>query len=372
MLTIFIKLSLILIAPFLIPVPVTDVSIITVLLLVLSITALNQYLNLPNVAVLTMVFLLALSFFIPYFVAFFPLICFTLLEFEPNKEDTSNVATLGGIILRPSFLLFLVVFPMVIHRYFFAVETLVMIIIITVISGITRYICNQLKVALIKNQEIRDNSIELQLALQNKNKALAENLDADIYLATLRERNRIAREIHDNVGHLLSRSILQIGAVSAINQSHEMEASLESVKETLDLAMTSIRQSVHDLHDDSIDLREAVGKMIEPVPFQVELNYDVSGNIENNVKFCFLGVLKEGITNISKHSNATRTIITLKEHPAFYQLLIHDNGSVSSEKVGVGMGLENMKERVEALDGYFALTIDDGFKIFISIPKKSA
>ena len=56
--------------------------------------------------------------------------------------------------------------------------------------------------------QIRDDSEEHTLLLSEKNKALLEKQDYEIYAATLRERNRIAREIHDNVGHVLSRSIL--------------------------------------------------------------------------------------------------------------------------------------------------------------------
>jgi signal transduction histidine kinase len=78
---------------------------------------------------------------------------------------------------------------------------------------------------------------------------------------------------------------------------------------------------------------------------------------------------KEAITNISKHSNATTVLITLKEHSAFYQLLIHDNGQVPVDNNPVGMGITNMEERVEALGGHFNLATDNGFKIFISIPK---
>jgi signal transduction histidine kinase len=294
---------------------------------------------------------------------------------------------------------------------------------------VLQYICKQLKVLLNENKKIRDNSMELQLALQRKNKTILENYDEDIHHVTLKERNRIARDIHDNVGHLLSRSILQIGAVQAIIQSKRFKDSiqfpdelswtredfiedsiegfiedsledsinysLDSLKDSLDLAMTSVRQSVHNLRDDSIDLQDAIRNMIQPVPYKVEFTYEISSEIENNIKFCFLGVLKEAITNISKHSNATKVLITLKEHPAFYQLLIHDNGSIQRENplklsqiadaslendtssfldyksisANVGMGIENMIERVEMLDGYFNIATEDGFKIFISLPK---
>ena len=58
--------------------------------------------------------------------------------------------------------------------------------------------------------------------LQEKNKNLMEKQDYEIYLATLRERNRIAREIHDNVGHMPSRSILQMGALITIHKEEPL------------------------------------------------------------------------------------------------------------------------------------------------------
>ena len=60
----------------------------------------------------------------------------------------------------------------------------------------------------------RDDSRERDLLLSQKNKALLEKQDYEIYNATLKERNRIAREIHDNVGHVLSKFILMLGAAS--------------------------------------------------------------------------------------------------------------------------------------------------------------
>lgn len=53
-------------------------------------------------------------------------------------------------------------------------------------------------------KKTRDDSKELTLMLEQKNRNLLEKQDAEVYMATLKERNRIAREIHDNVGHMLS------------------------------------------------------------------------------------------------------------------------------------------------------------------------
>ena len=84
---------------------------------------------------------------------------------------------------------------------------------------------------------------------------MQRNQDYEIYLATLKERNRIAREIHDNVGHMLTRSILQLGALSVINKDETVGEAINDLSGTLNTAMTSIRSSVHDLHDDSIALK---------------------------------------------------------------------------------------------------------------------
>ena len=64
----------------------------------------------------------------------------------------------------------------------------------------------------------RDDSTEQAILLKSRNQSLLKKQDYEIYNATLKERNRIAREIHDNVGHLLSRSILLTGALKAVNK----------------------------------------------------------------------------------------------------------------------------------------------------------
>ena len=71
-----------------------------------------------------------------------------------------------------------------------------------------------------------DSGEEKALLLSEKNKALAEKQNSEIYAATLRERNRIAREIHDNVGHVLSRTILLTGDARDINKDQNLDSFL--------------------------------------------------------------------------------------------------------------------------------------------------
>lgn len=221
---------------------------------------------------------------------------------------------------------------------------------------------------------LRDNSVEQQMRLRQANAQLLENQDNQIYIATLKERNRIAREIHDNVGHLLSRSLLQSAALLTICKDETMQPQLENLKNTLDEAMTSIRNSVHDLHDESIDMKEAMTNLVEQFTFcPVSFQCDISRQTPKAVKYCFLTIVKEGLNNIVKHSNATMVRITVTEHPGFYQLLIEDNGTNStipqSEEISSGIGLSSMQERVQSLNGIIHIHNEKGFRIFVSIPK---
>lgn len=224
-----------------------------------------------------------------------------------------------------------------------------------------------------KYKKVRDDSMERNLLLKEKNRSLLEKQNYEIYAATLKERNRIAREIHDNVGHMLSRSILMVGALKAVSKDPALSVPLAQLNDTLNTAMNNIRESVHDLHDESINLKEAADSILKEFQYcPVSLEYDMGYTVPSSVKYCFLSVIKEALSNLAKHSHATSACITLREHPAMYQLIISDNGKgMPKEKKSDGIGLVNMKERVALLKGNIRFQTENGFRIFIMIPKEN-
>ena len=97
--------------------------------------------------------------------------------------------------------------------------------------------------------------------------------------------------------------------------------------------------------------------------------------IPQAVRYGFIAIIREALNNVIKHSNADRVHILVREHPALYQLIIEDNGTdIKTSKLtdGTGMGLTNIKDRVDSLDGNLQIQIENGFRIFITIPKKEA
>lgn len=89
-------------------------------------------------------------------------------------------------------------------------------------------------------RRLRDDVQETSLALEEKNRGLRDKQDLEVRLATLAERGRIAREIHDNVGHLLTRSIMQVEALQVVHRDDErVRSELAQVGATLHEAMST-------------------------------------------------------------------------------------------------------------------------------------
>lgn len=238
------------------------------------------------------------------------------------------------------------------------------------------YFTEQLLGYQMKLHSMRDASMEHDMLMEQMNHQLIEKQNAQIYNATLKERNRIAREIHDNVGYMITRSILQVGAIGVINTDEKLKAPISDLKSTLDTAMDSIRKSVHDLYDESVDLRQALAKL-KPTDsaFAFSLEYDCEDDVPRDVKYAFIAIAKEAVNNAVKHSNGDEIRIIVREHPAFYQLEIMDNGTSADERrlsgeTGDGIGIKNIKERVAAIGGTMRIKADDGFMIFVTLMKK--
>jgi len=220
-------------------------------------------------------------------------------------------------------------------------------------------------------RQLRDNSHEMAVLLRQKNRELIEKQDYDVRMATLNERGRIAREIHDHVGHLLSRSILQVGALMVTKTGERELENLSAIRDTLTQAMDRIRASVHDLHEESIDLRTQVGALAREFAFcPIRLDYELEGDPEKDIAYCFIAIIKEGLSNIIRHSDATQVTLRLLEHPALYQLVLQDNGGGWTGGSGEGLGLRSIRERVDALGGHLVVEATGGFRLFISVPKR--
>lgn len=234
-----------------------------------------------------------------------------------------------------------------------------------------------------ENKKIRDEGEIKKETLRKQNRNLMEEQDKSISAAQLAERNRIAREIHDNVGHMLSRSILQVGAMMVVHKDEPVGEDLKVLRETLDTAMNNIRESVHDIRDEAISLSSALEEIVEPLKDSFKVSYEFDADeaeIPKDVKYAGINIVKEAVSNIIKYSRNECVDVRFIEHPSMYQIIVHDykqSKDVSQRTVpvtdtsGEGMGLENIKTRAEKLGGNATFTNDNGFRVFVRIPKQN-
>ncbi|WEV73123.1 histidine kinase [Bifidobacterium sp. ESL0790] len=217
--------------------------------------------------------------------------------------------------------------------------------------------------------------------------SLREQQEESTHVATLRERTRIAREIHDNVGHLLTRALMQTQAAGVVaNAAGESNSAkqLEGIGASLDEAMTMVRRSVHDLEDDGTDFRaqiaDAVHVMDSARPdFSVTLDCDVD-DAPAPVARCLTAVIREALTNVVRHSDASHATVSLHDYPAFWQLAVFNTtetkpsanlGNEAGNRDLRGMGLSDIEQRVHALDGTSLCgPYRDGWRVFVSLPKE--
>ena len=196
-------------------------------------------------------------------------------------------------------------------------------------------------------------------------------------MAHLTERTRIARDIHDNVGHLLTRAIMQTQAGRVVAQSKGDQSTdqvFDSVGKTLDEAMTTIRRSVHDLEDEGTDFASQMEDASSEASMG-RLKVDLNNGIETApapVCRCLATIVREALTNTVRHSSARSAQVILRDLPAFWQMVVQDDGgSQQSQPDSRGMGLADMEARARALGGTANSGPNrQGWKVFVSLPKE--
>ena len=221
-----------------------------------------------------------------------------------------------------------------------------------------------------------------RLAENDEDRALA------VRTATLAERTRIAREIHDNVGHMLTRAIMQAEAAQVVARVSGQERSAQrfsEIHDTVNEAMTLVRRAVHDLKDEGVDfpaqIAAAAHSMDDTERLRVELDNGVS-TAPAAVARCFATTIREALNNTVGHSQARNVSITLRDFPALWQLCVQDDGArwspaggTSTVKVrrpndSVGIGVADIEERARALGGSAVCgPYHEGWRVFMSIPK---
>ncbi|OLO89505.1 sensor histidine kinase [Actinomyces naeslundii] len=225
---------------------------------------------------------------------------------------------------------------------------------------------------------VRDDLREKVLTLQDTNARLLHAQDHELRAAALSERTRIAREIHDGVGHLLTRLLLQVKALQVVHRDAPgVVDDLTTLDDGLDEALDSMRRSVHALSDEGEELATSLnllGLRCGIATVSVDCSTDTEPPAA--VARCVVAVVREALTNAARHGKARSARVAVTDYPAFWQVTVDNDGVVPDEdepavdgRGGSGLGLRSMTERVEALGGRVRITPRPRFTVFATIPK---
>lgn len=192
------------------------------------------------------------------------------------------------------------------------------------------------------------------------------------------ERKRVAAELHDNLGGTLASLNWYLFGIDKKVLSPEEQKIYESVHQMVGAAYREVRSLSHNLMPPELEehgLVMAMHRLIDKMNENknIEFSFNVSGmshRLNNKTEFELYSIVLELTNNIIKHSGANKASINLTENKNIH-LTIIDNGNGMVEPSRQGVGLKNVKNRVESLRGKVQIISQQpkGLKVDIEIPK---
>src|SRR5689334_224518 len=198
-------------------------------------------------------------------------------------------------------------------------------------------------------------------------------------MATIAERNRLAREIHDNVGHYLTSINIQLAAAQAVLEKNPVQvgSAIEKAQGLTREGLSQIRGSVaalRTLPTENRSLLEAFADLVRETQHAgIAVSLSLLGTLpqlSSQVKFTLYRIAQEGLTNVRKHAQAGHIELSIDcTNIAFVKLEVKDDG-VGATGATEGFGLLGARERVQALNGQLRTvsTPGAGFLLEVELP----
>ncbi|GAB2766984.1 AAA family ATPase [Salinimicrobium soli] len=212
---------------------------------------------------------------------------------------------------------------------------------------------------------------ELKLQEKNRIEAVIESQE--------KERQRIARDLHDSLGQILALSRINLSRINLKSTDTQNQLLLNEIVGLIDESCREVRNISHNLMPPDLD-NKSLPEILESL---INKNRQTNGveyifhshslreDLSVAGKFTLYRVLQEILQNIIKHASATKVTITLMHNNEFTNLLVEDNGKgFDTGLASLGIGLKNIHSRIKVLHGYFDIdsSINKGTVFNVSIP----
>ncbi|MDF2647124.1 MAG: sensor histidine kinase [Paenibacillus sp.] len=215
--------------------------------------------------------------------------------------------------------------------------------------------------------------------IHEQNNALEQYANQIEQLTLLEERNRMARELHDTVGHTFTSVIMGMDAVSYL-----IETAPDKAKEKLDVlrsvtrnGLEEVRRSIHQMvPEGDMLLSQQLTRLANEFALHTgtQIRFTTEGeefHIPKQTKLSLIRCLQESLTNAKRHGRASTVEVTLTYSDDLVDIRIEDDG-IGTEQLKVGFGINAMQERIFALQGTLQVssTLGQGTVVHCSIPAK--
>ena len=183
------------------------------------------------------------------------------------------------------------------------------------------------------------------------------------------ERLRIARDLHDLLGHQLTALSLQLEVASHVDEQ-AVQKHVQQAKAICGLLLSDVRETVSEIRQEKdLELREVLTALIQGLPgIEVDLLIEDESQAGVRQVEVIFRCVQEALTNITKHANASHCKIKLSNIGQYIELSVADDGGDNNE-IKPGNGLTGMAERVAQIDGQLDYqNTSAGFVLNVKLP----
>ena len=226
----------------------------------------------------------------------------------------------------------------------------------------------------IRNEKQTIDSLYKELLQSHK--ALKDYSEKLAQLALISERTKIARDLHDTLGHMLTGLImnLEVSSHLIMNEPEKSLTHIENAKNTAREGLKTVREVIQTLRTDEKVMDYALNSILELInnfknTSGVNVTLDIKGETEkltpeiNNILF---RIVQESLTNAVRHGKAEKIYVTIEmADKLFFE--IYDNG-IGCSKISMGYGLKGMTERINQINGTISFKGEAGFSVRGTIP----
>jgi len=221
-------------------------------------------------------------------------------------------------------------------------------------------------------------NLQKELELREKNLLLErENNQNQSALAVMEERSRLSHQLHDQIGHVITGSIMQLQAVEVLlsKDPESCRKPISQTRDNLNKGMDGIRKVLRSYNplDEEMGigrLKKQLSDFFSKTTIQSKLEVDGPIKVITPVLWSVIHRnLTEALTNLQKYSKADLFLCKIDVLNKLIRIEFRDNGNPPST-IQYGMGLQAMEERVHALHGNLILDTSRGFSLTMLIPKE--